>query len=87
MSFSFVRDRSVGVKLGFGFGIVLVLLCAAVALGVQSAEAHQQLRRRQVRLRRHPAARGEQDLVTQMVNQETGVRGFLVTADNSSLDP
>src|SRR5689334_7876095 len=87
MSLSFIRDRSVGAKLGIGFGLVLVLLCAAVALGVQSTKQISNSAIDKFSGDAIPLREATQDLVTQMVNQETGVRGFLVTADDTSLDP
>jgi methyl-accepting chemotaxis protein len=87
MSLSFLRDRSVGVKLGVGFGLVLVLLCAAVALGIQSTKQISDSAVDKFAGDAIPLRTATQDLVTQMVNQETGLRGFLVTADDASLDP
>src|SRR3954454_5905691 len=78
---------SIRSKLFAGFGLVLLILCVAIAIGVRStgkvnSSAQQAFVDDAIPLK--PAA---QDLLTQMVNQETGVRGYLITADESSLDP
>jgi methyl-accepting chemotaxis protein len=87
MSLSFIRDRSVGVKLGVAFGLVLVLLCVVVGLGVQSSKHISNSAVDTFANDAIPLRAATQDLVTQMVNQETGVRAFLVTAEDASLDP
>src|SRR3954451_12642771 len=78
---------SIRSKLFAGFGLVLLVLTAAIAVGVRAAgnvnsSANQAFVEDAI-----PLKAAAQDLLTQMVNQETGVRGYLVTADEGSLDP
>ena len=74
-------------KLFAGFGLVLAILAIAITVGVNStgdvsANARQTFAEDAI-----PLKAAAQDLLTQMVNQETGVRGYLVTGDKSSLEP
>ena len=82
-----LRNLGLGPKLFASFGIVVVLLCAAVLLGSSSTSRVSDQAIASFAEDAIPLREATQDLVTQMVNQETGVRGFLVTGDETSLEP
>src|SRR5689334_22634698 len=74
-------------KLLAGFGAVLLILVGAIFVGVRSAGSVNENAQHAYIDDAIPLKAAAQDLLTQMVNQETGVRGYLVTADEASLDP
>ncbi|HEY8584504.1 MAG TPA: methyl-accepting chemotaxis protein [Capillimicrobium sp.] len=82
-----LRDLGLGPKLFASFGLVVLLLCAAVLLGTSSTSRVSDKAIASFADDAIPLREATQGLVTQMVNQETGVRGFLVTADEASLEP
>jgi methyl-accepting chemotaxis protein len=82
---SLLRNASLGVKLALGFGIVIVLLAAAVGLGVTKTESIQSDAMKNFADDAVPLRAATEDLPTQLVAQENGVRGFLITADDAQL--
>jgi methyl-accepting chemotaxis protein len=78
---------TLGVKLFGGFAAVLVLLVVAVALGVATASSVNASATSKYVDDAIPLRSLTRDLLTQMVNQETGVRGYLITRRQASLQP
>ena len=74
-------------KLFAGFGLVLAILAIAIGVGVNSTGDVNANARHAFAEDAIPLKAAAQDLLTQMVNQETGVRAYLVTGDESSLEP
>ena len=74
-------------KLFAGFGLVLAILAIAIGVGVNSTGDVSANARHAFAEDAIPLKAAAQDLLTQMVNQETGVRAYLVTGDKSSLEP
>ena len=67
--------------------VLIMLLAALLATGIYSAFAlYQSAEDRYIHLL-FPLRTRAQDLVLQMVNEETGVRGYMITSDRLSLDP
>jgi PAS domain S-box-containing protein len=67
--------------------VLILLLAALLATGIYSAFAlYQSAEDRYIHLL-FPLRTRAQDLVLQMVNEETGVRGYMITSDRLSLDP
>jgi methyl-accepting chemotaxis protein len=80
-------NLSIRSKLFAGFGLVLLVLIVAIAVGVRSTGKVNSSAQQSFAEDAIPLKAAAQDLLTQMINQETGVRGYLITADESSLDP
>jgi methyl-accepting chemotaxis protein len=80
-------NLSIRTKLLAGFGAVLLILVGAILVGVSSAGSVNTNAQRAYVEDAIPLKASAQNLLTEMVNQETGVRGFLVTGDESSLEP
>ncbi|MBE2315347.1 methyl-accepting chemotaxis protein [Solirubrobacter sp. CPCC 204708] len=74
-------------KLLAGFGTVLLILAGAIFVGVSAAGSVNDNAQSAYVDDAIPLKAAAQDLLTEMVNQETGVRGYLVTADEASLEP
>ena len=74
-------------KLFAGFGLVLVFLAVAIGVGIRSSGKVNANAEAEFVNDAIPLKAAAQDLLTQMINQETGVRGYLVTADEASLAP
>jgi methyl-accepting chemotaxis protein len=79
--------RRVGLKLAAGFGVLLVLLTATVVVGVKATGSVNSNAKAAFVDDAIPLKALMTDVLTQMINQETGVRGYLITGDESSLDP
>ena len=86
MSALSIRDWSLRTKLLAGFGAVLVLMVAIIVVAISSAKALSDDAVTSFADDAIPLGAATQDLVTQMVNQETSVRGFLVTGEDTSLE-
>ncbi|WP_028067688.1 methyl-accepting chemotaxis protein [Solirubrobacter soli] len=80
-------NLSIRSKLFAGFGLVLLVLVAAIGVGARSAGKVNSDAQEAFAADAIPLKALASDLLTQMVNEETGVRGYLITADESSLDP
>jgi signal transduction histidine kinase len=66
--------------------VLIVLLAATLATGIYSAFAlYQSAENRYIHLL-FPLRTHARDLSLQMVNEETGVRGYMITSDRESLD-
>jgi methyl-accepting chemotaxis protein len=78
---------SVRAKLFAGFGVVVALLAITIALAIDTASSLTADAKRSFAEDAIPLRTATADLTTQMVNQETGVRGYLVTGDKASLAP
>ena len=85
----FHLSLTIRTKLLAGFGAVLLILVVAIVVGVRSASSGAVNENAQ-----HayvddaiPLKSAAQSLLTEMVNQETGVRGYLITGDEASLAP
>jgi methyl-accepting chemotaxis protein len=74
-------------KLLLGFGAVLLVLVVAVVVGVRSANTVNESAQHAYIDDAIPLKSAAQSLLTEMVDQETGVRGYLITGDEASLDP
>ncbi|MDA0184878.1 methyl-accepting chemotaxis protein [Solirubrobacter phytolaccae] len=74
-------------KLLAGFGAVLLVLVGAVVVGVRSANSVNESAQHAYIDDAIPLKSAAQSLLTEMVDQETGVRGYLITADEDSLAP
>jgi methyl-accepting chemotaxis protein len=74
-------------KLLAGFGAVLLILAGAIAVGVRTAGSVNSEAQAAYVDDAIPLKASAQNLLTQMVNQETGVRGYLITGDEASLEP
>ena len=74
-------------KLLAGFGAVLLILVVAIAVGVRSANSVNENAQHAYIDDAIPLKSAAQSLLTEMVDQETGVRGYLITGDESSLAP
>ncbi len=81
-----VRDWSLRTKLLTGFGTVLALMVAIIVVALSSASSLSDDAVDGFANDAIPLGAATQDLVTQMVNQETSVRGYLVTGQDVSLD-
>lgn len=67
--------------------VLIVLLAALLATGIYSAFAlYQSAEDRYIHLL-FPLQTRARDIVLQMVNEEAGVRGYMLTSDRDSLDP
>ena len=67
--------------------VLILLLAALLATGIYSAFAlYQSAENRYIHLL-FPLRTRARDVVLQMVNEETGVRGYMITQQRSSLDP
>ena len=67
--------------------VLILLLAALLATGIYSAFAlYQSAENRYIHLL-FPLRTQARDVVLQMVNEETGVRGYMITQQRSSLDP
>jgi PAS domain S-box-containing protein len=67
--------------------VLILLLGALLATGIYSAfSLYQSAEDRYIHLL-FPLRTRARDLVLQMVNEETGVRGYMITSDRRSLDP
>lgn len=86
MSALSLRDWSLRTKLLAGFGTVLVLMVAIIFVALSSAQRLSDDAIAGFAEDAIPLGSETQDLVTQMVNQETSVRGFLITGEDSSLE-
>jgi methyl-accepting chemotaxis protein len=80
-------NLTIRTKLFAGFGLVLVFLAAAIGIGIRAAGSVNNKADEAFVQDAIPLKAAAQDLLTQMVNQETGVRGYLVTGDEDSLAP
>ena len=78
---------SLRIKLFAAFGVVIALLCVATGLAITKAGDLNENARMAYVEDALPLKTLALDLVTQMVNEETGVRGYLVTGDERSLEP
>ena len=81
-----LRDWSIRTKLLAAFGTVLLLMVALIVVSLSSAKALSDDAVKSFADDAIPLGAGTQDLVTQMVNQETSVRGFLITGQDVSLE-
>jgi methyl-accepting chemotaxis protein len=79
--------RRVGLKLAAGFGVLLVMLGATVVVGVKATGSVNTNAKAAFVVDAIPLKALMTDVLTQMINQETGVRGYLVTGDEASLEP
>ena len=66
--------------------LTLMLILLAAAAAITARDLHTSSQRAYVE-RAIPVKTSVQDLLLQMVNQETGVRGYLATHDQTALDP
>jgi methyl-accepting chemotaxis protein len=78
---------SIRTKLFAGFGLVLAFLAVAIGIGIRAAAKVNSNAEAAFVEDAIPLKAAAQDLLTQMINQETGVRGYLVTGDEASLAP
>jgi methyl-accepting chemotaxis protein len=78
---------SIRTKLFAGFGLVLLFLAAAIGIGIRAASTVNTNADNAFVKDAIPLKSAAHDLLTQMINQETGVRAYLVTADETSLEP
>ncbi|WP_210491965.1 methyl-accepting chemotaxis protein [Patulibacter sp. SYSU D01012] len=83
---TFIRS-SLGRKLAAGIGCVLLLLVVAVALGIRSTAAVNDSANDKYVDDAIPLTSLTNDILTQMVNQETGVRAFMISRDEADLAP
>jgi signal transduction histidine kinase len=77
----------VGRYLAVGLGAVLVLLAAIVGVAVYSANRVNENAHARLVGDAFPIRFSARDLVTGMVDEETGVRGFVITGQDASLGP
>src|SRR5262245_61303727 len=80
-------NLSIRSKLFAGFGLVLLVLVVAIGVGVRSTGKVNSDAQTAFAEDAIPLKALASDLLTQMVNEETGVRGYLITGDEASLDP
>jgi methyl-accepting chemotaxis protein len=78
---------SIRTKLFAGFGLVLLFLAAAIGIGIRAASTVNTNADDAFVKDAIPLKSAAQDLLTQMINQETGLRAYLITADEASLEP
>src|SRR5581483_599051 len=82
-------ERAVAAKRRVQIALVVLILLLGVLLatGIYSAFAlYRSAEDRYIHLV-FPLRTDSQDLVTQMVNEETGVRGYMITSDRRTLQP
>jgi methyl-accepting chemotaxis protein len=82
-----INDLRIGHKLYLGFGAVLVVLAVIVVVALKAVGQINDSAEEKFVNDAIPLKALTTDILTQMVNEETGVRGYLVTGDKSSLDP
>jgi methyl-accepting chemotaxis protein len=80
-----IPNLSVRAKLFAGFGAVVALLAVCVGVSIHTAGSLTDDAKRSFAQDAIPLRTATADLTTQMLNQETGVRGYLVTGDTASL--
>src|SRR3712207_3667924 len=82
-----LSNLRIGHKLYLGFGAVLAMLVVVVLVALSAAGSINQSAQDTYVEDAIPLKALSTDVLTQMVNEETAVRGYLVTGDKSSLDP
>ena len=73
----FALSLTIRTKLLAGFGAVLLILVVAIAVGVRSANSVNENAQHAYIDDAIPLKSAAQSLLTEMVDQETGVRGYL----------
>ncbi|MBN2866702.1 MAG: CHASE3 domain-containing protein [Thiotrichales bacterium] len=79
------KNLKVGLKLALGFGVIVVLISTLSAISYSSIKSMIQTSGWVEHT--HEVIRVGESLSASMVNMETGLRGFLVTGDETYLEP
>jgi methyl-accepting chemotaxis protein len=79
--------RSIAAKLTLAFGLVIALLALITVLAITSANSLRDSTRQAYVNDAIPMKAAVEDIITQMLNKQTAVRGYIITEDPSYLQP